>query len=37
VSVVKAQVTNCSYMNFLEGIVITRFTARVIVNWEVLR
>ena len=36
-SVVKAQVTICPYMNFPERIVLTRFTARVIVNWEILR
>ena len=36
VSVIKAQVTICPYMNFPERIVLTRFTARVIANWEVL-
>jgi len=29
-NVVKAQVTNCPYMNFPEGTVLTRFTNRVI-------
>jgi len=35
--VVWAQATICPYMNFPEGIDLTRFTVRVIVNWEVLR
>ena len=30
-SVVKAQVTVCPYMNFPEGTVVARFTARVII------
>jgi len=32
VGVVRAQATICLYMNLPEGIVLTRFTARVIVN-----
>jgi len=33
----EAQVTTCPYMKFAEGIVLTRFTIRVIIICEVLR
>jgi len=35
--IVKAQVTIRPYVNFAEGTVLTRFTARVIIISEVLR
>jgi len=37
ISIVKAQITICPYMNFPAGTVLTRFTSGVIIIREVLR